>query len=215
VIRQRQFRRFLPPAAGHLPGGKAIPLLLGLAMVFGLSCDEALPPRDRPPVVLAGEVNIVNAAKPIVIRDGVPMGTLGAIEIRVTNIYDDVLQDSSILEGRVEIWMKARPEVRAEILLTESDLVTYRLMNGKILTIGVDTTLVMLRQWTHRSVEGIPIWEYVDLDPGMTPGGMPYCISDPITFVIRCSLRVFKSYGQIQIDDKEVQLTYEVFSIQC
>jgi hypothetical protein len=192
-----------------LLAGGVIPALLGL------SCDEVLPPREEPPPVLSSVLTIVSAANPIVIRNGLPAGTMGAIQVSVTNVYDDVLQDSSILEGRVEVWMKDNPDVRAVILLTESDLVTYNLLNGGTLTIGVDTTLIMLRQWSHRTVSGVPVWEYVDLFPGVTPGGEGYCMSKPITFVVRCSLRVFKSYGQIQFPDQEIPLIYQVFGIQC
>lgn len=203
VIGRRNSRWILLVAGGVFPA------------LLGFSCDESLPPREEPPSVLASALTIVNAGNPIVIRNGFPAGTMGAVQIRVTNVYDDVLQDLSILEGRVEIWAKVNPEIRAVILLTESDLVTYNLLNGGTLTIGVDTTLIMLRQWSHRTVSDVPIWEYFPLFPGVSPGGEPYCISNPVTFVVRCSLRIFKSYGQIQFPDQEVTLTYQVFGIQC
>jgi hypothetical protein len=186
-----------------------------LAALLGLSCDESLPPRETPPTVLSSALSVISNRATIYIRDGVPVGTLGAVQISVTNVYDDVLQDSCVLEGRVEIWMKDRPEVRAEFLLTEIDLVTNSMLNRRTLTIGVDTTLIMLHQWAHRTVEGIPIWEYLDLSPGATMSGERYCISNPTAFIVRCSLRIFNSYGQIQIPDQEVILTYQVFGIEC
>ena len=184
-------------------------------LAVGLSCDESLPPRESPPTVLSSELSVIDAGKIVVIRNGLPAGTLGAVQIRVTNVYDDVLQDSSVLSGRVEIWMKQDPEVRAEFSLTQDDLVTYRMLGGGRLTIGVDTTLILLRQWSHRTVSGVPFWEYLPLFPGVTTHGEPFCISNPTTYVVRCSLRLFKSYGQIQFPDLEVQLTYQVFGIQC
>jgi hypothetical protein len=186
-----------------------------LAALACLSCDESLPPRESPPTVLTSSLSVITFGKPIVIREGVPVGTLGAVEIHVTNVYDDVLQDSCVLEGRVQIWMKNNPEVRAEFLLTDPDLVTYRMLNNRTLTIGIDTTLIMLHQWSHRTVDGVPIWEYLVLSPGATMAGERFCISDGTTFIVRCSLRLFKSFGQIQIPDQEVTLTYQVFGIQC
>ncbi len=149
------------------------------------------------------------------IRDGLPVGTMGAIRIVVTNIYDDVLQDSSILGGRAEIWMKDDPDVRAEIILGDSNVVTTGLLHGRILTIGVDTTLIMLRQWSHRTDSGVPFWDYLELVSGFTPGGEMYCISNPTRYIVRCSLRIFKSYGQVQFPDQEILLTYKVFGNHC
>jgi len=182
---------------------------------MGLSCDESLPPPEVPRTVLSGTLTVIQAGDIVVVRDGLPIGTMGAIQIDVTNVYDEVLQDSSILEGRVEIWMKDKPDVRAEVLLTDADLVTYRMLRGRYLTIGVDSTMVLLKQWSHHTVTGEAMWDHVRLYPAATTGGEPYCVSDPITFVVRCSLRVFKSSGQIQFPDQEVQLTYHVFGIQC
>jgi hypothetical protein len=186
-----------------------------LATLLGLSCDESLPPREGPPEVLSSVLSVINDGKIVVVRGGLPAGTMGAIQINVTNVYDDVLQDSCVLEGRVEFWLKKDPSVRAEFLLTEADLVTYNLVDRTTLTIGVDTTLIMLHQWSHRTVDGVPLWEYLHLYPSATPRGEPCCISSPTPFIVRCSLRVFKSYGQIQFPDREVVLTYQVFGIEC
>jgi len=202
-------------AAGISPARCAVALAITIAMSFGLSCDEALPPLQAPPTILSAQLTVLNAGKTIVVRDGVPVGTSGAIQINVTNVHDEVLQDSSSLRGRVEIWMKSNPEVRAVVLLTDADVVTGNLLNGRMLTINVGEMLVMLRRWPHQTVEGFNVWDYMELYPGTTMSGEPYCISKPITFVVRASLRVFKNYGQIQFPDQEVQLTYQVFDIAC
>ncbi len=195
-------------------------LLLGAAWVFcalwaGPACDESLPPREEPPTVLSSSLSIAGTSKTVQIRDSLPSGTTGAIEIHVTNIYDEVLQDSCILDGRAEIWIKSNPEVRTEFSFSANDVVTTGLLSGKILTIGPDVTLVMRHQWSRRTVEGIPIWNYLHLTPGSTMGGEAYCLSDTATFVVRASLRVFKSYGQIQFPDLEFRQVCMVFGIEC
>jgi len=185
------------------------------AALAGLSCDESLPPRESLPPVLGSQVSIVGLGEAVVIRGGVPAGTRGAIELRVTNLYDEVLQDSFVLEGRAEIWMKDNPVVRVEIPLTIDHVVTTGLLRGRLLTIGIDTTLIMRRQWDHRTDGGVPFWDYLELLPGATMDGERFCLSDTTTFVARCSLRIFKSYGQVQFPDLEFRQVYQVFGIEC
>lgn len=201
---------------GRIHVWRILPFASGVAAALaGLSCDESLPPRESLPTVLASRMSIVSPGESVVIRGGAPTGTRGAIELRVTNVYDEVLQDSFVLEGRAEIWLKNNPEVRAEIPLTIDHVVTTGLFRGRLLTIGTDTTMIMRRQWSHRTDDGVPFWDYLTLVPKTTMGGEPFCQSDTATFMARCSLRIFKSYGQVQFPDLEFRQVYQVFGIEC
>lgn len=189
-------------------------LLVALA-ALAFSCDESLPPRRSPADFLKWELSMTGAGHPIEIRYEEPVHQQGALRIRVTNIYDEVLQDTAVLAGRLEIWVKGRPQARAILLLTISHLVTRKMLTGRLLTIGVDSTLEMFREWDHFTDSRIPVWQYARLYPDTTSGGALFCRSDPLTLVIRCSLRIFKSFGQIRLPDQEVTLTYHVFGYTC
>ncbi len=190
-------------------------LLVALAGVV-FSCDESLPPRTSPSNFLKWEVSIVGAGQPLVIRDWEPVNVQGSIRFRVTNLYDEVLQDSAILAGRVQVWIKGRPQIGADFPVTISDLMSRKMVTGKILTIGVDSTLEMVHKWDYFDDRGdIPIWQYLLLYPDKTEGGTPFCRSEPITLVFRCSLRIFKRFGQVRFPDLEVPVTFHVFGYTC
>ncbi len=191
-------------------------ILLVLLAGAVFSCDESLPPRRSPADFLRWNLSIVGAGQPLVIRNWEPVNIQGAIRVRVTNVYDEVLQDSAVLAGRVQVWVKGRPQIRGEFPLTISDLMTRKMMTGKILTIGVDSTLEMVHEWDYFDDRGdIPLWQYFTLYPDKTEGGTPFCRSDAITLVYRCSLRIFKRFGQVQFPDLEVPTTFHVFGYPC
>lgn len=176
------------------------------------SCDESLPPRRSPTDFLKWELSIVGAGQPLVIRDWAPVNFQGGIRFRVTNLYDEVLQDSAVLEGRVQVWIKGRPQIRSEFPVTILDLMTRKMVAGRILTIGVDSTLEMVHVWDYFDDKSDrPMWQYTTLYPDQTEGGTPFCRSDPITLVFRCSLRIFKRFGQVQFPDLEVPVTFHIF----
>lgn len=179
------------------------------------SCDESLPPHESPPNVLHTEDSVISDGHPILIRDGQPGGKRGAIQVRVRNVHDEVLQDSAVLAGRVEIWVKDHPEARTVFPLSSADVVTRSMLTGRLLTIGVDSTLVIIRQWSHYTDDGNPFWAYANLYPDATIDGVPFCRSDPLTLIVRCSLRIFKTYGQVQFPDLEVSVSYQVFGYTC
>ncbi len=190
-------------------------LLVALAG-FVFSCDESLSPRTSPSNFLKWEVSIVGAGQPLVIRDWVPVNIQGSIRFRVTNLHDEVLQDSAILAGRVQVWIKGRPQIGADFPVTISDLMSRTLVTGKILTIGVDPTLEMVHRWDYFDDRSdIPIWQHLTLYPDKTEGGTQFCRSEAITLVFRCSLRIFKRFAQVRFPDLEVPVTFHVFGYYC
>ncbi len=190
-------------------------ILLSTPAALILSCDEALPPREKIPTVLAGQLRILGAGQVLDVVGGEPVGLGGAIQIQVANVYTEVLQDTASLEGRAEVWLKDHPDVRGSFTFGSRDLTSLSVLQGSVLTLGVGSSCTLIKQWSHRTEDSIPMWEYVNLFPDTTPKGEPFCRSAPVTYVIRCALRVFKSVGQIQFDDQEFTLTYHVYGAQC
>jgi hypothetical protein len=207
------------------PGKTAIPSIRpGTARIIGvilvctmLSCDESLPPREVPPTVLQGSLTVIGAGQMVLIRDSTttaPRGP-GALEVRVVNVYNEVLQDSAGLLARIEIWMKNAPGNRTTVELTESTLASGVVLRGGIATLEPNTPGILSSQWSHRTDDGTPYWDLVPTYPASTRGGEPYCQSDTITFVVRGLARIFKFEAPAVLAEQEVRLCYAVFGTAC
>jgi hypothetical protein len=153
----------------------------------------------------------------VMIRDSnstAPLGP-GTLEVRVENVYNEVLQDSAAVLARIEIWMKNAPEKRSTVDLTESTLTTGEIVRRGIATLEPNFTAIFSSQWSHRTDDGTPYWDLVPTSPASTRGGEPYCQSDTITFVIRGWASIFKFDAPAVLPEQEVRLCYAVFGIAC
>jgi hypothetical protein len=185
-----------------------------LMVIMLVSCDESLPPREQPATVLLPSIEILNP--PIIaIRDSLPIGTTGAFLVKVLNVYDEVLQDTSRVRLELEIWLKDQPEHRAVVTATEEDLVNYRILTGRILTLGVDTAAIIQRQWDHRASDGVPFWRYVPTHPASTPSGEPFCESDTVTFGVKATVQIFNIVQPQVLPEWEFRIVYRVFGVTC
>ena len=194
----------------HIPLAAARILLLSLC-----ACTESLPPPQQPPVVLSGSLQMLLFGPSIPIRNGAPTGTAGGFEIRVTNIYDEVLQDSATVEATIDISLKDRPDIRTVVNADVGNLTTWEMLAGDILTIEPGSTAILLKQWTHRTQDGIPFWEYVPTFTAFTTGGVPYCQSDSVRYLVRGSVRLFKYAPSVLFPPQEISVTYQVFDLPC
>jgi hypothetical protein len=186
-----------------------------IVMVIGpVGCDESLPPRIEPAVVLVPSISVLRPVS-IAIRDSMPVGTAGAFEARVLNVYDDVLQDTARIRLNLELWLANQPEHRATITATEEDLVNYRILQGKVLTLGIDTAAIIRKQWNHRTSEGVFFWEIVPLYTSATPGGDPFCESDTVRFRVKGTVQVFNIVQPQILPEWEFRIVYRVFGINC
>ena len=86
----------------------------GLLVLFG--CDEQLPPYAKDPDVLAGTIrpNYVLSMTENVLK----------VRIVVTNIYDETLEGSAVLNGYGQIVLARKRELRKTFQLTRSDRIS-------------------------------------------------------------------------------------------
>jgi len=190
-------------------------LLSGILALSSLSCDESLPPPETPPVPLRATLQVLSFGPYVTIRNGAPTGTAGAFQLSVTNVYDEVLQDSATVEVALEVWLRDRPEIRAAVVADVSSLTTHRVVLGGITTLEPDSTAILLKQWTHRTQDGIPYWDYVATHPMMTAGGVPFCESDTLHFVVRGAVRLFKFEPSLIFPEQEFPIVYQIFDLPC
>jgi hypothetical protein len=186
-----------------------------ILLLLPLSCQESLPPQEQPPVALRASLEVLSFGPYVTIRNGAPTGTAGAFQIGVTDVYDDVLQDSATVEATLEIWLKEMPAIRTTVTATIIDLTTPQFVQRNIMTLEPDSTAVILKQWAHRDQDSIPFWEYVSTRLTSTTGGIPFCESDPVHFVVRGSVRLFRYSPPIIFPEQEFSIVYQVFDLPC
>jgi hypothetical protein len=215
------------------PSRRGRRLLVWAALACALSgCEETLPPREPPRTVLQPSLTVTRPGE-VILRDSVLQGTGGSFLAVVKNIYDEVLQDSGRIRLKLDITMLNEPKgtiltagpaalsasasrVRtvahtAHVEADEEYLVNWREYKGGILTLGIDTSAVIRRQWDHKTSEGIPFWTLVNLYPGATPGGEAYLLSDTVRYRVEGTVQIFKVVQPQVLPAREVWMVYKIF----
>ena len=183
-----------------------LPLLLSLG---GMSCDESLPPRNDPPLVLAYSLAVHDGIVPV--RNGLPGGLVGGFESFARNVYTEVLSDTQRIQFKIDITMRDQPENQATVFVERENLTNAFLLSGQILTLGLDTACHVYAYWDQRTNDGKPFWSFVKLTPGVTLSGEPFLASDPIVVVVSASVQVFKKVQPYHFPPREYTFIYWVF----
>jgi hypothetical protein len=221
--------RSVPPRLG-----RRLLVWAALAGVL-IGCEESLPPKEPPRTVLQPSLTVMRPAD-VILRDSVLQGVGGAFLAAVKNVYDEVLQDSGRIRLNLDITMLNQPKdtvlmagpnspamyragasrarTVAHTVHVEADeeyLLNWREYKRGILTLGIDTSAVIQRQWDHKTSEGIPFWSLVNLYPMATPGGEPYLLSDTIRYRVEGTVQVFKVVQPQVLPAREVWMVYKIF----
>lgn len=188
-----------------------LPVLLLVVVISG--CEESLPPRIQPEQFLASTISVRDTV--VTIDDGVATTGGGAFFLGLTNLYEDVLDGQARVVGRVDVWLRDNPSRRATVVAGVSDILNPGIVVGNTATLRVDSTMKMFKQWSHRTDANVPFWEFVRMSPMLTPGGIPYCQSDPVHMVARASIQLFEHTAPEFTREIHFSLVYKVFGIQC
>ncbi len=185
--------------------------ILSLMILCGafLACEESLPSRDEPESYLSATLDTQQGFA--VIQNGTPVGFGGAFLMTVRNQYDDVLSDSGSINGTLHVRMMSRPELSGTVHVSAANLLNSDIYRRGILTLGVDTAAILLTQWSHRTDAGVPFWSYVNLTPGVTPGGVPYLESDTVRYVIDGQVQIFRYREALVYSGATAKVVYRVF----
>jgi len=176
------------------------------------SCEETLPPREEPRNFLVATIGLNPG--PVVIQDSTGSAREGSFVLELKNLFDEVLQDSALVQGTIEIWLKKDPSQRRLITCTEGDL-SNNVVRFGLATLGVDSSAKLTKAWNHKTNEGVPFWSFGSLSPRISHGGVPYCESDSLQFVARATIQLFRNVQPVPTQQIEFSLTYWVFGIVC
>jgi hypothetical protein len=194
----------------HRTGSILRAVVLITALVF-TGCEEELPLRNDPAVLLESSLEVRPGYTTI--RDSVGIGQGGAFLLTLKNVYDEVLSDSAQIQANLEVRMLSRPELYAVVRADGSNLLNSNVFRSNIVTLGVDTAAILLKQWSHKASNGVPFWTYVTLRLQYTPAGTPYLQSDTVRFSVRGSIQVFKYKAPTPFRETQIGLVYQVFDV--
>ncbi len=174
--------------------------------MFLLSCDEQLPTREDPPSILLSSFSIEPG--PAVLEDSTNSGRGGIINMDVTNIYDEVLQDTAMIRGTLELWMRTDPTKRATVTFDERALQNISSLFRGILTIRVNEKIFFVHQWSQRTDEGEYFWRYVPVTLKVDGQGNQYLESDTLYMAASASIQVFKKVQPIKLPEIHYSMFY-------
>lgn len=130
-----------------------------LLALFGFGCQESLPPRLEPQGVLRADVSLLTTTIQFSSADSSVFGSSGELIMQVENVYTDVLQDTALVQATVTMYLKDQPGQVSTLTADDNDIVNYfQVLEGRILTLGVDTSVVMAKVSQYRTGAGVPLW---------------------------------------------------------
>jgi hypothetical protein len=181
-------------------------LLLILAGILALSCDEQLPGRENPPTVLVAGLSIEPG--PTILEDSLIIGRGGEITIDVTNIYDEVLQDSAQIKGVVEFWVEKNPTLRTTVTFDQRALQNISTLFKGVLTLRVSQRIFFSTSWSQRTDSGEFFWRYVPVTELVDGRGKPYLLSDTLFMAARATIQVYQKVQPLRISEIHYPMTY-------
>ncbi len=184
--------------------------MAALAGLLALSCDESLPPRDQPGQFLSVVLNEYGE----VFNIGPFSANTALFRISVENTYDEVLQDSALMGGSVEVWDVARPNLRA--VLPVKFAKTVPPISGGVITLDPNTELLVMVDWSHYVKDAvtdttIPIWSGVPSVAAIDSAGQEFQLVDPITIRARATIQPFKTAGILTMNQVQFVARYHVY----
>lgn len=173
---------------------------IGCILVM-VSCDESLPPRDNPKVLLKGDVSFsyIYSVNENDFR----------FYVDVTNIYNETIQDTAKVNGILEIILKRDPRYRKTVYLSITNLVSTLLYdsNANCFTIDPVKKVTFLSIWNLIDDNQIDlatsIFQYQP-DPSC-----PYRFkSQTETFILKGSIQIINGGGEVLFGPKEIEVFY-------
>ncbi len=193
----------------RVPGILPWCLAAGLLMLSP-ACEESLPPLPgiRDPVQLAFRLN-VEAGSYAVISQGGVMGTDGGADLRVRNLYDEVLSDDEQISAEVTIWQTRHPERRVSFQLGKEALQDPSMLLGSLVAIRPGQELRLLKQWPHSFGAGTPFWTVPDSTyPIPSSSGKDAGAAFRVFYTAHATVRIFRTRPTMYSGDQNFMIDY-------
>lgn len=174
-----------------------------------MACDETLPPRLSDPNAM--EITAALEKGTCTIDSGKAYGA-GAIDIRCTNTYYEVLSDSAQVSVEIDLWLVEHPEARAHVRVDAGALTDSTLIAKGLLTLIPGLPARLYHQWEHRTSGNVPFYSYLKLTTVFNPlRGITYLVSDTTTLAMQGSVQFFKKIPAYTIPPTQARIVYEIY----
>ncbi|MCC6395955.1 MAG: hypothetical protein IT282_02980 [Bacteroidetes bacterium] len=184
-------------------------LAIATAAIGAYGCDESLPPRTEPEVVLVPTMSITGPA--VVVRFN-EAWTGGNIMLGMKNVHDEVLSDKADVTATVTMYLRENPSASRTLTYKYSDIVTPGLVVGNTLTIRVGQSIELMQPWNHRTAAGAAFWmSGIKFNQRADSKGNPYWESDSVHLVVNASLKVFERVQAVKLPAREFTITSELY----
>ena len=168
--------------------------LLALAL---LSCYEDLPPVEQPLKVeeVTFGLNVANDGLVMLDAANQPLGSIGALDVRVTNLYSEYLADTAQIEVEISMYVKDLPEKSVVLTMSGEDLWSPSIFPNGLLAIAPHQQARIMKQWSHRTQQGDPFVDFTDTPLGMTvvsQSGKPF-LAFRVHLMVKASVKIFRN----------------------
>jgi hypothetical protein len=189
----------------------SVGVLLALACMF-TRCDESLPLRVEPQNYLALSMVITGGQTPgyLAIR-GAAWEAL-SFHLELKNLHDEVLEDTALVQGKVEISLRDIPSASATITGGAARLYGQAMVHAGRIAIRPDSAAVMDLGWNNFTDDNRLIWSFVNLRQMTDPSGVPYLLSDPVELVVKASFQVFRNVQATRAQEALYVTQYQVYA---
>jgi hypothetical protein len=171
--------------------------ILCIIVLTGIGCDESLPVYEAPKTLfestLLPEYHWTRA------------GGEFWVSLNVKNIFDETFQLPGQPKGTLEIILKREPHYRKTVTIDENNLITTGVYNSfaHTMTINSDQTLSLLYKWYF--VDDSEVFLPYSV---FTPKGGGQGNAMPEVFIIKGSIQIFDTIGQVLFQPIEYTLNY-------
>ncbi len=161
--------------------GQIIILLLVL-----LSCEESLPPRIVPQ-------NTMEITEIITNQEANGGGIFIAIKVVGVNRYGETFQDTVKVKGNIHIWWAKKPEIEANVPLSNRHFTDPTRISGNVLTLDPGEEFHLETLWYLNTDEGKYIINLLDFSNSPVVNGI--VTAAPEKFVLEVQLTLFEETG--------------------
>lgn len=181
------------------------------AALAALSCDESLPVRADPEVVLVPGMRL--SGDLVHVASGqVKWG--GAVVLSMRNVHDEVLSEAELVRAHLSMFLREYPDSVGSVVYGPLDLLTPGMIVGNTFTLRVQEVAEFVRPWSHRTAAGTPFWELgMKFNRRVTDKGVTYYESDPVHLVVSATLQIFERVQAARLATSEFTIVYELWQM--
>ena len=184
-------------------------VIMASVLLCPIACDESLPPRLEDPNTLVFAVKLEGGTCVI---DSTGTYGAGAIDIKCTNTYYEVLQDSEHVTVQLDMWLVEHPEANAHVNFYSEALLDSTLISNGLLTLIPGRPAELYHQWSHKTSFGRYFYSYLHLTLKFNQlKGIYWLESDTATLAMQGTVQFFRKVPAYAVPLTKSRIVYEVY----